>query len=367
MKKIYALALGLATVFAAGAQNDAKSLFNEGKQAEDAFNKNITSAITTGQMAPEHAYSLVTAYDFYLKALPLDSLPDAKGKVKPAVSKKIATSFTNHVKQSSFTNAAIFLYQAGEQYPKAYRAFMIAGDLPRNPLTGKDGEAVHDTVRANDYYNAGLCAYAAKAYAESAEAFRKSRLADPRNVDNFVYEIASYQNLDFGGDEKLKEETIHAAAEEAYRIHGASNIFIFNNYVNRYFNNDDIETANRILTEALQKDPANGNVYLLFGLLKNKEEKYAEAADCFRKAGELSNVYNTLLDACRQLNLLGKVQLNAINYDAADAAAQKEAVKKDYFQKALEIANKAKALPDANGQINSIIDDINYSLETYFQ
>ena len=39
MKKIYALALGLATVFAAGAQNDAKSLFNEGKQAEDAFNK----------------------------------------------------------------------------------------------------------------------------------------------------------------------------------------------------------------------------------------------------------------------------------------------------------------------------------------
>ena len=93
MKKIYALALGLATVFAAGAQNDAKSLYESGKKAEDAFNKEIPSALATGQMSPENAFAIVEAYNFYVKALPLDSVPNEKGKVKPVVSKKIVTSF----------------------------------------------------------------------------------------------------------------------------------------------------------------------------------------------------------------------------------------------------------------------------------
>ena len=87
MKKIYALALGLATVFAAGAQNDAKSLYESGKKAEDAFNKEIPSALATGQMSPENAFAIVEAYNFYVKALPLDSVPNEKGKVKPVVSK----------------------------------------------------------------------------------------------------------------------------------------------------------------------------------------------------------------------------------------------------------------------------------------
>lgn len=365
MKKIYALALGLATVFAAGAQNDAKSLYESGKKAEDAFNKEIPSALTTGQMSPENAFAIVEAYNFYVKALPLDSVPNEKGKIKPVVSKKIATSFTNHVRQSSFSNAGKYLYGVGKQYPEAYQAFMIAGDLPRNPLTGKDGEAVHDTIRAIDYYNAGLCAYSAKAYKESAEAFKKARLADPTNVDNFVYEIASYQYADFE-DQALKDNIIFEAAKEAYKYHGAKNIFIFNNYVNKFFNNDEIEAANAILSEAEKNEPENGNVQLLFGLLKNKEQKYAEAAERFRKAGDLSNVYGTLLDASKQLNLLGKNALNEIDFQAENAAELKAEVKKNYFEKALEIANKAKALPDANNQINNIIDDINYSLENYF-
>lgn len=365
MKKIYALALGLATVFAAGAQNDAKSLYESGKKAEDAFNKEIPSALTTGQMSPENAFAIVEAYNFYVKALPLDSVPNEKGKVKPVVSKKIVTSFVNHTKNRSFENAAIFLYQAGKQYPEAYQAFMIAGDLPRNPLVGKDGAVITDSIRSNNYYNAGLCAYSAKSYKESAEAFKKARLADPTNVDNFVYEIASYQYADFE-DQALKESTIFEAAQEAYKYHGAKNIFIFNNYVNKFFNNDEIEAANAILSEAEKNEPENGNVQLLFGLLKNKEQKYDQAAEYFRKAGNLSNVYGTLLDASKQLNLLGKNALNEIDFQAENAAELKAEVKKNYFEKALEIANKAKALPDANNQINNIIDDINYSLENYF-
>lgn len=365
MKKLYALAFGLAAVFATNAQNDAKSLYEAGKKAEDAFNKNVPTAITTGQMDPAIAYGLVKAYDFYTQALPLDSIPNEKGKVKPVVSKKIITSLTNHTKNRSFENAAIFLYQANKQYPEAYQAFMIAGELPRNPLTGKDGEAVHDTIRANNFYNAGLCAYSAKSYTNAAKAFNKARLADPSKVDNFVYEIASYQ-YDTTIDDATKAEIIFVAAKEGYKHHGASNIFVFNNYVNKFFNNDEIEAANNILLDAAEKDPTNGNVQLLLGFLRNKEEKYTEAATHFIKAGELSNVYGTLLDAGKQLNLLGKVTLNAIDYNAENATELKENVKKNYFEKALEIANKAKALPEANNQVDNLIDDINYSLETYF-
>ena len=72
------------------------------------------------------------------------------------------------------------------------------------------------------------------------------------------------------------------------------------------------------------------------------------------------------LDAGKQLNLLGKNALNEIDFQAENATELKAEVKKNYFEKALEIANKAKALPEANSQIDNLIDDINYSLENYF-
>lgn len=366
MKKIYALALGLATVVCAGAQNDAKSLYEAGKKAEDVFNKNIDMALVTQQMDPAQAYSLVEAYALYMQALPLDSLPNEKGKVDPKVSKKIVKSLVKHVKEANFERVALFLYNSGKQYPEAYQAFRLAAELPHNPLVGEEGKFFNDTICAGNYYNAGQCAYANGKYAEAADAFKHARLLNPTKVDYFVYEIAGYQNADFGENQAAKDDAIYAAAEEGYKHHGASNTFIFNNYVNKYFSNDDVVKADAILREASAADPTNANIELLFGILRNKEQKFDEAADHFRKAGELGNVYGTLLDAGKQLNLLGKNALNAIDYNAANVAELKSAVKKDYFEKALEIANKAKACTDADTQVDSLIEDINYSLENYF-
>ena len=66
------------------------------------------------------------------------------------------------------------------------------------------------------------------------------------------------------------------------------------------------------------------------------------------------------------MNFLGKNAHDKIDFQAENAAELKAEIKKNYFEKALEIANKAKALPEANSQIDNLIEDINYSLENYF-
>lgn len=363
MKKIYALALSLCSIGAISAQNDAKSLYETGKEAEDRFNKALPAAIVTQQMSPEEAYSLIEAYNIYMQVLPLDSLPNEKGKIKPKYSKKIINSLTSHVKDFDFQRAAIFLYNSDKRYPEAYTAFKLTGELPRTAMFAEVGKAIHDTICAENLFNAGLCAYGARAYKESAEAFQKAAQLDPRKIDAYVYEIASYQNSDM--DASQKEALIYVAAENGYKAHGATNTYIFNNYINKFLNNNDIATANRILMEEAQKDPTNGNIELLLGILKNKEEKYDEALVHFTKAGELSTTYNTLLDASRQINLIAKHKNNAIDPNAADAAEQKAAVKR-CFETALAIANKAKGCEGADNQVNSIIDDIQYSIDNYF-
>ena len=58
------------------------------------------------------ARTLTDAYRYFTIALPLDSLPDAKGKIKPKYSKEIKKTLARYYRP--FRNAGIFLYDAGD-------------------------------------------------------------------------------------------------------------------------------------------------------------------------------------------------------------------------------------------------------------
>ena len=167
MKKITILALGLAVCASAGAQTsvlkEAEQAMKGGKDAA-AVMTIITPAFTnpeTAQLAQTYYIPgkasfkdydnllglkqfgktkdgddvkmgklLIQGYDMYVKALPLDSVPNEKGKVKPKYSKDIVSTIAGNF--TDFTNAGADLYNA-KDYDGAYRAWGIFNEIPQNP------------------------------------------------------------------------------------------------------------------------------------------------------------------------------------------------------------------------------------------
>ncbi len=81
-------------------KNEARTYFTAGKIEFDAFDK----ATTAKMINPDDPTAkddvmgeeLLTGYQYFLQALPLDSLPDAKGNVKPKYSKEIVNKIVGH-------------------------------------------------------------------------------------------------------------------------------------------------------------------------------------------------------------------------------------------------------------------------------
>lgn len=96
---------------------------------------NVFDAIALNQ-SPDNAYiiqgskALVDVYNYLFQALKLDSIPDAKGKVKAKESKKILKRIADRYPQ--LRNAGAFLYDA-QDYEDAYEAWELYVQLPQMP------------------------------------------------------------------------------------------------------------------------------------------------------------------------------------------------------------------------------------------
>ncbi len=373
MKKIFAIALSLSAVFAANAQSakeETKALYESGKNAEATFNKSIDLARQVGEMDPTHAYGLVEAYGYYMQVLPLDSMPDEKGKVKPKHSKNIIKSINNHIVNNHYQNAAIFLYNKNERFPKAYEAFMLAGSLPRDAKFAEAGKLMHDTVCAENFYNAGLCAYAAQAYDKSQQAFELARAYNYPAKEAHTYEIASLQQLENKAKQEndsvkaaFYAEAVHLCAKDAVQKFGTDDVYFFNNYINKFFINDDYESARKLINEELAKSPNNANLYSVRAKTYSNDKNYEQAAADFIKSSELSDMFLIVKENASELNKIGKYFLGNIGMN--DKAGKLE-IKQKYFDKAMVIANKAKTLAGDDARslsdIDYLIEDIVYNI-----
>ena len=96
---------------------------------EQYLNKTIGKQVDGKKMG----HALIDGYNYLLTALPLDSIPDAKGKIKPKYSKDIVKLIKENY--DHFNNAAVFLWDA-QDYQGAYDAWDIVINAPSNPVLG---------------------------------------------------------------------------------------------------------------------------------------------------------------------------------------------------------------------------------------
>ena len=158
--------------------------------------------------------------------------------------------------------------------------------------------------------------------------------------------------------DKARKE-IHDVAKIGVDKFGYNQDFIFNNYLQYFFDTEDFDSALAELAKAEAADASNANVYRLRGIISNAKHDYLASVPAFEKMSELTDKYDYLLKAAADLNSVGK----AIMGNIANPTPEDKAQILHIFDSALKIANKAKTAPDADSRVSNEIEDIEYNIE----
>lgn len=391
MKKICILALGLATVLGASAQA------NVLKEAEQAMKGNqeaakvmtiITPAFTnpeTSGLAQTYyipgkasfgeydkllglkqfgktkdgddvkmAKLLIQGYDMYMKALPLDSLPNEKGKVKPKYSKEMISTIAGHF--NDYTNAGADLYN-NKDYDGAYRAWGIFNAIPENPTLRKNLTTIHnDTILGEIAFNQALAAWQGNHLEDALAAFMFAKSKGYNKKQLYDYAIAV-------ADGAKNSEAVLAIAQEALNLYGDQDPMYLGQVVNYYLQNKNFDKAFEIINQALVKDPNNSQYYNIQGVLYENVEKRDEAIAAYKKAAELDpENANALYNYGRQLC----ESAYALNDNAPTSQREYEAYKAEkivpLFQQAAEILEKAYSVNPDNIDTLKYLENVYYNL-----
>lgn len=268
-------------------QNLAQTYFVPGKYAFKVYDYYFTAQQLGGEVNKKDAgNALMQGFALFAKALPLDSLPDAKGKVKPKYSKEIGNILGGHF--NDFDRVAVDYYQAGD-FQGAYDAWDALLFLAANPkLTPGVQVAFNDTVTANIRLNQSSAAIQAKNLEAALAALEKgiatgvgseemyNRAAivahDLKDMDKFIY----FSRL---GNEK----------------YGKSNPVFLQYAVNGYIDQEKFDEAKQLLQDELTKDPNNGAVFASLGVLSERTGNLDDAIANYEKACQLTPVAKNYL------------------------------------------------------------------------
>lgn len=352
-------------------QNDARTYYIAGKIEFDAYD-NATKAKMINPDDPSAkgtamADELLQGYKYFLKALPLDSLPNEKGQVKPRFSKDMMGKIGGHA--NDFFSAGADYFNNKDYYPQAFEAFMIYGELPETGMLGKMAALIDPAQIGTSFFNAGLSAYSGNAVEESAKAFKKARLAGYDQPECYIYEIACWQNIAQKDETKMKEAqaNILEVAKAGNDKFGLEQPIFINNMINSMVTDGKIDQAISDLNSVIAANPENANLYGLRGYVYDRAEKDAESEADYRKAASLPDVdFETLKNASKKIFRVGTMKWNELEGSSPETTAARQDIKTNYFESAKAIAEKAESMQPDDPDIKNVLESINYALETYF-
>lgn len=285
--------------------------------------------------------AIIDGYEYLMKALPLDTVIDDKGKVKTKESKNIVKTIANNY--NHFNNAGIYLWQC-EDYAGAYKAWDIYVNLPQDPRMEKTGlKANPDTIVAASAFNQALAAYQLNDWDNSLAAFNKAFKLGYSTSDAYVFAIqAAYQ--------AKKTDIAYQYATEAYPKFGSQNPMFLQVMINYLIEKKEYAQAREMLNGFLASDPNNAEYYDLMGVLYENEENTEEAINAYKKAVELNG--SSAIAKYHLGTMLYKKAYNIDNEASSKPQAEYDKIRKEQTEPLLREA--AKHLEDAYN-----LDDVN--------
>lgn len=347
--------------------NDVNTYYTGGKIEYDAFDNAVAKRAINPNDPDVNLVNmgiqLINGYNCFLKALPLDSVPNEKGQVKPKHSKDMIGKINAH--HGDYYNYGGELFNQKHYYPDAYNAFMIYGDIPSQPWADKAVKATPDTVVALAYHYAGVGAFSGNQLYDALKAFEKARKAGIKDAQNYVYEIACWQNLarrDSTLEEKAKVEIEHIA-RDGYTRFGIANPLFINNLVNSLLQQGKYVDAVSLITAQIGQTPNEPFLYGLRAYVNDRNGNDSEALADYRKAASFPNAdIETLKNASKKLYTSGVKIWNTIEGPEKE---KRQDVKVNYLEAARDLANRAKAIDADDTDVAYILDNIDYALSSW--
>lgn len=337
---------------------------------DEAFKNESIGQTLTPEQKKQAGNAYVDGYDYYLKALRLDSVPDAKGKIKPKKSKEILKTLNGGYPY--MRTAAIFLMQASD-FDDAYDAWEYYVTLPENPLMGKEAPAVlPDSVRGESMFYQANSMLASDQMNADPEKVKKAMNklnkvldTDYKNQDVYVYGIIAANRLN-------DKEQKNRFAQAGYDNYGTSDITFVGELINSKLDVDDYDGALKYVDEAIAATaPDNksmlAQIYTIRGIIEFRRDNNDAARTALEKALEYNPEYPDALFNLAQviLNTVDKKTMENANVSTADF---KDEILKaaDMLKKVYELDDvKYSSIPDTLYRIYynlgaDYIDDSNY-------
>ncbi len=301
--------------------------------------------------------ALENGYKYYRKAVGLDTLPNAKGKVKPKYLKNIQKDLLAN--SDGYINAGVRYFNA-QEYMKAYEMwniFIEIRDLPFMAPMVKQMPA--DSIYAMLEYNAALAALNAGDNELTLKALlrAKGNGYEQNNVYKFIvgqYEIAKdTANLIATlneGNELFSNLDVVATNPDGSTFVQKENYYSLR-LINLYIAANDYEKAISILNAVVANDPENPELWNVKGQLLEAQGDIAGAISCFEKALNLNPNFALALGNMGRMYFNQAVEknneLSEKITNTADFNAAKEAEVLPLYRQALPFYEKAHQI-DAN-------------------
>lgn len=237
---------------------------------------------------------LLKGYEYYMAALPLDSIvetdkngapklnKDGSKKIKTKYSKDIIKTLASHY--NDYMSGGQYLWEA-KDYDGAYGLWDIYTTMPFNKVLGDDApKAPNDTILGEINYFKGLAAWQAEKLPLALEAFDKaiSYNYTPKSLFDYAISVAAQAD----NNDKVIE-----LAKKANDVHGDSVSTYLTIIINDNINNQKYEEAQRLLEKAISITPDNAELYDVMGILYQSQNNLDKAREYFEKAVSLNPGY----------------------------------------------------------------------------
>lgn len=297
--------------------------------------------------------NLLDGYDYMIKALSLDSVPDAKGKIKTKYSKDIINTLVGHY--NDYNNNAVNLWNL-QDYNGAYKAWGIYLDMSEQPLKFKGINVPADTLLCEIAYNQALAAWQANDFQASLDCFIKSKNMgyNKKNIYDYAISVAS----------QLQDTAaILSLAREALPLYGDQDPNYIGFIINDYLVRKDYDNALVAIKEAIAQNPNNAEYYSVLGIIYDTQEKRDEAKAAYKQA------MNVDPDNAKANYFYGRA-LYQDAYDASDKGPSEANAIDAYFkttvkpilEEAAIYLEKANQIDPENPDPLKLLENVYYSL-----